>query len=155
MKRKNKISIGDKLKGYIPLFVFFGTILNFIVIFRYESKSRPQIVYNVATNVVEKVKIEDEKTNSEDEKVKIENKDTDIIPPNLYNVYYDYFTLQGVRAIRMFERYYNEGSRTSYGIIKTIFPDKVFLENGDILVNQKWVGFNPLLKDKKDDSKDE
>lgn len=48
---------------------------------------------------------------------------------------YDYFIVDGRRAIRFCGRHFSEGSPTSYGTIKTIFPDRVLLENGVFLKN--------------------
>lgn len=129
--------LGSRLKDLIPLFVFFALVLNLLVVYRFESTRDPQVIYSVqkvpVTNSVERV------IESVDSSGGSRSSPSNSVSSNSVSVsvYYDYFTVSGVRIVKMWERYWNEGSLTSYGRVSKIFPDRIFLDDGTIISNLK------------------
>lgn len=54
--------------------------------------------------------------------------------------HYRYMLINGVKAVMLFGRLHYVGSRTSYGRIVDIFPDRVILDSGDTISNENLKG---------------
>lgn len=57
------------------------------------------------------------------------------VPPTEISLPYTYMVVGGAPCIRYYGRYYYEGDVMSRGRIFRIFPDRVFLQTGDIICN--------------------
>lgn len=55
--------------------------------------------------------------------------------PQEYHIPYTFMVVSGAPCMRFCNRYYYEGDVMSRGRIFRIFPDRVFLQTGDVLVN--------------------
>lgn len=49
---------------------------------------------------------------------------------------YGYSVVQGRKYARIYEEYYTEGDMMSYGRISSIFPDRIYLDTGDVVINR-------------------
>lgn len=137
--------LASGLSHYVPLFVFLALCLNVVVVWRFEERQKPQVMYYVATNSVAVSSSAAPGSPSPGSLVSG-------FPTNrllgacsasnavVFTAYYDYFLFDGTRGAKMFDRLFYEGSRTSYGRIDTIFPDRILLENGSYIVNSRWSG---------------
>lgn len=149
MTKKKKPSFSscflNALKDYAPFFIFLALVSNVFVVYRFESTRKPQVVYSVErvfvnTNVNGVVSVPVSNSVSSVASSACSVASSNVVSRTVSTVYYDYFVFQGSRGVRMWDRLYNEGSLTSFGRIEKIFPDRILLEDGGFLVNQKWVG---------------
>lgn len=143
-KRKDPffVRLSRSLNGFVPLFIFLALVANLIIVYRFETTRKPQVVYSVErvlinTNSVSSVSVP--LTNSVSS-VSVVHSSTGFSARVSCNANYDYFLYNGVRGVKMWDRFYNEGSLTSYGRIDKIFPDRIILDDGSFIVNQKWLG---------------
>ena len=151
MKKKNNNSgfshfLGS-LRDYAPLFIFLALVSNIFIVYRFESTRKPQVVYSVErvfvnTNVSSSasVPVSPASVPVSSSNVVSRASSSNVVDRTVCNVSYDYFLYNGVRGVKMWDRFYNEGSLTSFGRISTIFPDRILLEDGGYIVNQKWIG---------------
>lgn len=146
-KQSNSNSFLLALRDYSPFFIFLALLLNVFIVYRFESSRKPQLVYSVERVFVN--------TNSSDKVVSSSSlpvvSDVPVLPSvssvpssnvvsrSVCNVSYDYFLYNNIRGVKMWDRFYNEGSLTSFGRISKIFPDRILLEDGGYIVNQKWL----------------
>lgn len=136
-------SLSDKIRDFLPLLVLALTIFNIYSVISFERRQVPQVQYIVATN-----QVPTSVSSSVDVPDLIETQLQDDFTPinkgsnQVYNFEYHYFKIGQVRHIKAYGVYYSEGSPTSYGIIKSIFPDRILLENGSILVNTRPASVN-------------
>ena len=145
-KKKNSLSSRflSALKDYAPFFIFLALVCNVLVVYRFESTRKPQIVYSVErvfvnTNSSASVSAPVVVTNSVKADVSRFVSSSNVVSRTVCNAEYDYFLYNGVRGAKMWDRFFNEGSLTSFGRIKTIFPDRILLEDGGYIVNQRWL----------------
>ena len=156
MRRKKDpffVRLSRSLNGFVPLFIFLALVANLIIVYRFETTRKPQVVYSVErvlinTNTVSSVSAP--LTNSFSSvsaplansfsSVSVSHSSTGSTARVSCNANYDYFLYNGVRGVKMWDRFYNEGSLTSYGRISKIFPDRIILDDGSFIVNQKWLG---------------
>lgn len=154
MKRKKPSFISrflSALRDYVPFFIFLSLAGNVFVVYRYESSRRPQVVYSV-----ERVFVNTNTTSSAtspDSGVKsippppsspVSVPSSNVVSRTVCNAEYDYFLYNGVRGVKMWDRFYNEGSLTSFGRISKIFPDRILLEDGGYIVNSKWLSVSSI-----------
>ena len=64
--------------------------------------------------------------------------------PQEYHIPYSFMIVSGAPCMRFFGRYYYEGDVMSRGRIFRIFPDRVFLQTGDVLVNSSLPVGSPV-----------
>lgn len=57
------------------------------------------------------------------------------VPPSEISLPYTFLVVSGAPCMRFYGRYYYEGDVMSRGRILRIFPDRVFLQTGDIICN--------------------
>lgn len=146
-KQSNSNSFLLALRDYSPFFIFLALLLNVFIVYRFESSRKPQLVYSVERVFVN--------TNSSDKVVSSSSlpvvsnvpvlpsvssvPSSNVVSRSVCNVCYDYFLYNNIRGVKMWDRFYNEGSLTSFGRISKIFPDRILLEDGGYIVNQKWL----------------
>lgn len=58
-----------------------------------------------------------------------------LMSTNNYNLSYNYALVQGVRTAIFGVHPYIVGDRHAYGIISAIYPERIYLSNGDIISN--------------------
>lgn len=63
--------------------------------------------------------------------------------PQEFLVPYNFMVISGAPCMRYYGRYYYEGDVMSRGRIFRIFPDRVFLATGDVLVNSRSASDTP------------
>lgn len=136
------VRLSRSLNGFVPLFIFLALVVNLIIVYRFETTRKPQVVYSVErvlinTNTVSSVSA---RLTNFVSSVSVPHSSTGSVVRVSCNVNYDYFLYNGVRGVKMWDRFYNEGSLTSYGRISKIFPDRIILDDGSFIVNQKWIG---------------
>lgn len=56
-------------------------------------------------------------------------------PPRSYRLRYYAFVVDSRPCASMSGRYYYEGDRHAYGVIRSIFPERIYLEGGDYIEN--------------------
>ena len=160
MTKKKKPSFSSRflnaLKDYAPFFIFLALVSNVFVVYRFESTRKPQVVYSVErvfvnTNKSDSVSSPAAPPSSASVSSARSVVSSNVVSRTVSTVYYDYFIFQGSRGVRMWDRLYNEGSLTSFGRIDKIFPDRILLEDGGYLVNQKWVGGGGVSRPKSSD----
>lgn len=140
-KKKKSFSLDFSLRWG----VFFLLVTNFIVIYFFERDRQPKIIYkivnNVTTNTIDHVS--DVVSSGQSDPLSVDLVTPESVRSNLVvaaSVYYDFFIVNDNRIIKMFDRYYQEGSRCSYGRISIIYPDRLFLDDGSAILNTKWKG---------------
>lgn len=139
-------SLLERLKALTPLFVFIALIVNIFIVISFEKSRKPQVVYCVRpaeTNHVEKssdpspIVSESILSSTPSKTPSALSQSTSSGFPS---VLYDFFVVNGRRGVQMWGRLFSEGSPTSYGRIVTIFPDRILLEDGSFIINEKWHG---------------
>lgn len=126
-------------KKYFPLLAFAMVVSNFVLSCSAIRSIRPQkvihysevtnYVYSVSSNILTSTFSPTNTTSS-----------SSVVPPVEHPAEYDYFVNAGSPCIRIYGKIVFEGDVVSYGRIFRIFPDRLFLMNGDIIVNSKFAG---------------
>lgn len=132
-----------RLSALLPLFVFLALLSNIFVVYYFEKSREPQIIYCV-------------RPQTNDAPASVSSTSPVPLPSSIVrsskpssssgsvqslpsvSVHYHYFMAGGNRHVQMWNRYFSEGSLTSYGRIINIFPDRILLEDGSYIVNSTW-----------------
>lgn len=132
------MKLSEKIQDFSSVILLIMLVINIVFIYVINITKKPQIVYQVTQSTSSDLSIDSLRP-------LVENIVRDLKPgfsspssTNSLQTYpypYDYMIVEGRRVIRSMGRYYSEGSPTSYGVIQDIFPDRVLLVNGIILVN--------------------
>ena len=144
--KKNKDSFFDsfrkKFNSFVPVFILALLVSNCVVIWYFEKSRRPQVIYSV------------ERVSSPASVVAVTNSSpvvsdsspvvSDHVPLSSTNklftvkAFYDYGISWGRRFALLWGRYFYEGDPTSYGEISFIYPERIILADGSVIVNTKW-----------------
>lgn len=144
-KNKKKDSGSSTFYRLANWVILILSVVNIIVITIFELDRKPKEIYHnhvvttnhliVVTNYISTATVSDTVSSFDDFNFATNRFDVPQVSAVEVPIEYDYFISDGRRVIRFCGRYFSEGSPTSYGIIKTIFPDRVLLENGVFLKN--------------------
>lgn len=139
-------ALSQKCSSFAGLIVFGMLLLNLVVVFLFEKSRSPQVVYSVERVLVNTndssfvsvtgsipVEVSSNVLSSVSDPVSSSS------PVVRISTNYDYFMYGQSRLVKMFDRFFSEGSLTSYGRIVTIFPDRILLDDGSYINNSKWI----------------
>lgn len=139
---KNKKFSVDRFFPLINVLCIVFAAANFIVIFLFERSRAPKIerIFEtvttnhviIVTNYIESASSPSPSISSDPVSVSVSLSAHEIA------VDYRYFMIGNNRYIEYCGRHFGEGSPTSYGRIKTIYPDRVELENDLWLKNSAF-----------------
>ena len=139
--KKNKFSV-DRFFPLINVLCIVFAVANFVVIFLFERSRSPRIerIYEtittnhviIVTNYIESASAISPSISSDPVSATASLSAREIL------VEYRYFMIGNNRYIDYCGRNFGEGSPTSYGRIKTIYPDRVELENDLWLKNSAF-----------------
>ena len=126
-----------RLSGLLRLSLFLLAVGNLVFVFLCNRGRKPQIVRHssVTTNFVYSVRTQyiDRAVSPSSVSVPASSATTNSVRVAVTD--YHYFLVSHRKAVKMWGRYFFEGSLTSYGRIASIWPDRVLLEEGGELVN--------------------
>lgn len=148
MKKKTESffqAFGRRFNSFVPVFLLVLLISNCFAIWYFEKSRLPQVIYSVervssspASSSVVSV------TNSSP----VVSAPSPVVPDHvplsstnkLFTVqaFYDYGISWGRRFALLWGRYFYEGDPTSYGEISFIYPERIILADGSVIVNTKW-----------------
>lgn len=130
------------LSSFMPFILVALFVCNFVVSCCVYRSTRPQFVfshsevtnfvYSVVTNTVEL----SSSNNSGSFEETTSSKTDDIRSRSFeHRAPYQSFVLNGRKAFRYFGHDYFSGDVCSLGVVLSIYPDKVYFHNGNVLVN--------------------
>ena len=128
------------------ILIFAVAIANFIMACSVSRSTRPQFIYTVSTNEIVRVSCVTQFINSAGSSLDdpvlsaLSSSSSSSDSPNqrseISTYYYRYMLVNGNRAVELFGRIHYKGSRTSYGRIVEIFPDRIILDTGFVINNK-------------------
>lgn len=129
------------------ILVFAAAIANFFLSCSVSRMARPQYIYHTVTNEIVRTSIVTQLVSSADSSyiaTPFNFPSSDVSsspsssssPRSISTTHYRYTLVGGRRAVMLFGRMHYLGSRTSYGRIVDIFPDRVILDSGITINNQ-------------------
>lgn len=132
------MKLSEKIQDFSSVILLIMLVINIVFIYVINTTKKPQIVYQVTHSSSFDPSIDSLRPLVENivkELQPVFSSSSSFNSSQTYPYPYDYMIVEGRRVIRSMGRYYSEGSPTSYGVIQDIYPDRVLLENGIILVN--------------------
>lgn len=114
---------------------------NFLVVFFSERQRRPQIVRSIETVITNHLIVVTNyistASSSDSSPIPFVPANTNILSTakNSVSIPYHFYVFNDTPFFQFAGRNYKVGSETSYGTVKRIFPDRVFLDSGIWLVN--------------------
>ena len=124
--------------------IFAVAISNFVLACTASSSLQTKTITSIITNVVDHVTVVTQILSSTSVPVSSDISIDDSInyfqPVDHPTSYYRYMLINGVKAVQLFGRLHYVGSRTSYGRILDIFPDRILLDSGDTISNSNLKG---------------
>lgn len=125
--------------------IFAVAISNFVLACTASRSLQTQTITSIITNVVDHVTVVTQILSATSVPVSSETPfDVDSVnyfqPVDHPTFYYRYMLINGVKAVQLFGRLHFVGSRTSYGRIIDIFPDRILLDSGDTISNSNMKG---------------
>lgn len=145
-KRNIFTTIRIWLRRTWSILVFAVAIANFIMSCSISRSTRPQYIFHSTTNEIIRVSCVTQFINSagsslEDPVLSAFSSSPSLSDsPNqrseISTSYYRYMLVNGQRAVELFGRIHYKGSRTSYGRIVEIFPDRIILDTGFVINNK-------------------
>lgn len=146
MKRSIFTTLRLFLRRTWTILVFAAAIANFILSCSVSRMARPQYIYHTVTNEIVRTSIVTQLVSSADSpdiatpfnfpSSDVSSSPSSSPPRSISTTYYRYTLVGGRRAVMLFGRMHYIGSRTSYGRIVDIFPDRVLLDSGMSIHNQ-------------------
>ena len=129
------------------ILVFAVAIANFIMACSVSRSTRPQYIYTVTTNEIVRVSCVTQYLQSAASPVddpvlsafsssSASSSDVPKQRTEISTYHYRYMLVNGNRAVELFGRIHYLGSRTSYGRIVEIFPDRIILDTGFVINNK-------------------
>lgn len=145
-KRSIFTTIRIWLRRTWSILVFAVAIANFIMACSISRSTRPQYIYTTTTNEIVRVSCVTQFINSAGSSLEdpvlsaLSSSPSPSDSPNQRNeistYHYRYMLVNGNRAVELFGRIHYKGSRTSYGRIVEIFPDRIILDTGFVINNK-------------------
>ena len=146
MKRNIFTTLRLLLRRTWTIIVFAAAIANFFLSCSVSRMARPQYVYQTVTNEIVRTSIVTQVVSSVDSpdsattfvfpSSEVSPSPSFSPPRSISTTHYRYSLVGGRRAVMLFGRMHYIGSRTSYGRIVDIFPDRVILDSGISIQNQ-------------------
>lgn len=124
--------------------MFAVAIANFFLSCSVSRMARPQYIYQTVTNEIVRTSVVTQVVSSADSahfspfdllSSEVSPSSSSSPPRSVSTTYYRYSIVGGRRAVMLFGRMHYIGSRTSYGRIVDIFPDRVMLDSGITINN--------------------
>lgn len=146
MKRNIFTTLRLFLRRTWTILVFAAAIANFFLSCSVSRMARPQYIYQTVTNEILRTSIVTQLVSSADSpgfatpfdflSHDVPHSPSSPSPRSISTTHYRYSLIGGRRAVMLFGRMHYIGSRTSYGRIVDIFPDRVILDSGMSIQNQ-------------------
>lgn len=134
-RKRKKVSFDSVFNARFlnGLFLFLA-VSNVAVIFLFESTRTPRVERHEVTLITNHVFIVTNNLVSSDVAASsFDFNSTNVIE---HSISYNFFVHNGQPAASFYGRYFSQGSPTSYGRVVQVFPDRILLDNGHVLVNQ-------------------
>lgn len=136
------------LRRVWSLLIFAVAIANFVLACTASRSLQTRTIYSTVTNEIHHVSVVTQILSSVSSSPSSSplpffsdsSPDNQFQPLDHPTHHYSYMLLNGVKAVMLFGRLHYVGSRTSYGRIVDIFPDRVLLDTGDSISNENLKG---------------
>ena len=126
------------------ILIFAVAISNFVLACTASRSLKTTTITSIITNVVDHVTVVTQILSSVSVPVSPDIPIDDSLnyfqPVDHPTHYYRYMLINGVKAVQLFGRLHYVGSRTSYGRIIDIYPDRLLLDSGDTISNSNLKG---------------
>lgn len=146
MKRNIFTKLRLILRRCWTVLVFAVAISNFVMSCSVSRMTRPQYVYTTTTNEIFYTSVVTQFISSASTSSSLPLSDSPSSSDSFSRnhdsstYHYRYMLVGGRKCVELFGRICYVGSRTSYGRIVDIFPDRILLDDGSFIVNSNLEG---------------